>query len=75
VIEIFYGSTPRAGHMYFQDAANDTSELLPACVKSAGHYNTPCVDGPELTVGKSGKKSTEDSIFFTGVDPLVRRRP
>jgi len=74
VIEIYYGSTPPAGSMYFQDSAGATPSLLSACVKTAGLYNTPCVDGPEQIVGGSGKKSTEDTIFFTGGDPLVGRR-
>jgi hypothetical protein len=60
--------------MYFQDSASTTTELLPACVKTGGHYNTPCVDGPEHIVGASGKKSSEDTVFFTGGDPLVGRR-
>jgi hypothetical protein len=74
VIEVFYGSSVPSGHMYFQDSASTTTELLPACVKTGGHYNTPCVDGPEHIVGASGKKSSEDTVFFTGGDPLVGRR-
>jgi hypothetical protein len=74
VIEIFYGNSVPSGHIYFQDSASTTPELLAACVKTSGHYNTPCVDGPEQTVGASGKKSAEDTVFFTGGDPLVGRR-
>jgi hypothetical protein len=74
VIEVFYGSSVPSGNMYFQDSASATPELLPACVKTSGHYNTPCVDGPEQIVGASGKKSSEDTVFFTGGDPLVGRR-
>ena len=74
VIEIFYGSSVPSGHIYFQDSASATPELLPACVKTSGHYNTPCRDGTEQIVGASGKKSSEDIVFFTGGDPLVGRR-
>jgi hypothetical protein len=74
VVEIFYGSTVPAGTMYFQDAPSDTPIALPACVKTNKEYNTPCVDGHEQIVGSSSKKSTEDTIFFTGGDPLVGRR-
>jgi hypothetical protein len=74
VIEVFYGSSVPTGHLYFQDSASTTPELLPACVKTDGHYDTPCVDGPEQIVGTSGKKSSEDTVFFTGGDPLVGRR-
>jgi hypothetical protein len=60
--------------MYFQSSAGATPSLIPACVKTGGHYNTPCVDGPQQIIGTAGKKSTEDTIFFTGTDPLVGRR-
>ena len=43
-------------------------------MKTAGHYNTPCIDGPERVIGNTGKKSSEDTVFFTGDDPLVGRR-
>ena len=74
VIEIFYGATVPAGSMYFQSSAGTSPELLPVCVKTGGHYNTPCVNGPEQIIGKTGKKATEDTVFFTGGDPLVGRR-
>jgi hypothetical protein len=74
VIEIFYGASVPTGSLYYQDAAGDTPVALPACVKTGRHYNTPCVDGPEQVIGKSGKKSSEDTVFFTGGDPLVGRR-
>jgi hypothetical protein len=74
VIEIFYGASVPSGSMYYQDSAGDTPVALPACVKTGRHYNTPCVDGPEQIIGKTGKKSSEDTVFFTGGDPLVGRR-
>jgi hypothetical protein len=74
VIEIFYGSSVPAGHMYFQDSADTTPLLLPACVKTVGHYNTPCVYGAQKIVGKTGKLSAENTVYFTGGDPLVGRR-
>jgi hypothetical protein len=74
VIEIYYGSSVPSGHMYFQSSAGVAPSLLPACVKTGGHYNTPCVDGPQQIIGTAGKKSTEDTVFFTGTDPLVGRR-
>jgi hypothetical protein len=74
VVKIFYGSTPPAGKIYFQDSSNDTPVKLPACVKSGGAYNTPCVDGSEKIAGGSGQESTLDTVFFTGGDPLVGRR-
>jgi len=73
-VQIFYGSTVPSGSIYFQDSANDSPQALPACVKTNGDYNTPCVDGAEQITGATGKKSTEDIIFFTGDDPLVGRR-
>jgi hypothetical protein len=74
VVEIFYGSTPPAGKIYFQTAADKTPVKLPACVLKSGAYNTPCVDGPETISGTSGNEYTTDTILFIGGDPLVGRR-
>ena len=74
VVEIFYGSTVPAGSIYYQVSANDSPQKLAACVKTGADYNTPCVSGAEQIIGKTGKRSTEDTIFFTGGDPLVGRR-
>jgi hypothetical protein len=74
VIEIFYGASVPAGHMYWQSSASSTPTLLPACVLTGTHYNTPCRDGPEHVIGAAGKLGAKDTIFFTGGDPLVGRR-
>ncbi len=74
VIEIFYGSSVPTGHMYFQSTASSSPSLLPACVLTGVNYNTPCVNGPEQIIGKTGKLGAKDTIFFTGGDPLVGRR-
>ena len=55
LVKIFYGSSVPAGVVYFQDTASSTPVLLPTCVKTNGHYNTPCVDGRERTVGTRRK--------------------
>ena len=74
VVKIFYGSTPPAGSIYYQVAANDTPVKLPKCVLSGGDYNTPCRKGAEKITGTSGNYSTSDTILFTDGDPLVGRR-
>jgi len=74
VVKVFYGLSVPAGSMYFQNSASATPVLLPACVKTAGKYNTPCVDGPEKIVGAAGNLYSADTVFFTGNDPLVGRR-
>jgi hypothetical protein len=73
VVEIYYGKTVPAGKVYFQAATNDTPKVLPACKKTAGSYNTPCLSAATVT-GATGKKSAEDTVLFTGGDPLVGRR-
>ncbi len=73
-VKIFYGASVPPGAVYFQDTASSTPELIPACVKTNGKYDTPCVDGRERTVGTAGSLSSEDTVFFTGDDPLVGRR-
>ncbi len=74
VVKIFYGASVPAGVVYFQDSASSTPVLLPSCVKTNGHYNTPCVYGHEKTVGPPGSLKSLDTVFFTGNDPLVGRR-
>jgi hypothetical protein len=73
-VKIFYGASVPPGLVYFQDTASSTPELLTTCVETGGKYNTPCVDGHERTVGTPGSLASEDTVFFTGNDPLVGRR-
>ncbi len=74
VIKIFYGSSVPSGSIYFQDSASATPVLLPACVETAGDYNTPCRLGKEKIHGTAGELETADTVLFTGDDPLVGRR-
>jgi hypothetical protein len=74
VVKIFYGVTVPAASMYFQDSPNDGPQELTACLKTAGQYNTPCVKGKEKIIGSRGNLSTQDTIYFTGGDPLVGRK-
>jgi uncharacterized membrane protein len=69
----YYGASVPAGKVYFQDAAGDTPTILGTCVKTAGKYNTPCVS-KAVTAGTAGKKYAQDTVLFTGGDPLVGRR-
>ena len=42
---------------------------LPACKKTAGDYNTPCVKGKQKTIGSSGALSLQATVLFTANDP------
>jgi hypothetical protein len=74
LVKIFYGSSVPAGSLYFQSSASAAPVLLPACVLTAGHYNTPCHSGRERIIGTAGNLYAADNLLFTGNDPLVGRR-
>jgi hypothetical protein len=47
---------------------------LPACKKTSGDWNTPCVKGKQKTIGTPGSLSSQDTVYFTGNDPGFSRR-
>ena len=75
MIEIFYGSCVPAGHIYFQNSAGTAPKSAASVCEDCMVTTTPRVwTVTEQIVGHTGKKSSEDTVFFTGGDPLVGRR-
>ncbi|MEI7859050.1 MAG: IPT/TIG domain-containing protein [Acidimicrobiales bacterium] len=73
VVQIYYGtSVPTGAVAMLKD--NGVAVSLPACTKLAGVYNTPCVNGAERTLGASGARYTQDTVYFAGGDPFFSRR-
>ena len=69
VIQIYFGSSVPAGlNMYMLEFSGSVVKL-PACVKTAGDYNTPCVKGKQKTIGSSGDLSVQATVLFTANDP------
>ena len=73
VIQIFYGASVPSGSLYMLKPSGSVVKL-PACVKTSGDWNTPCVKGKEKTVGTAGNLGSQDTVYFTGNDPGVSRR-
>ena len=69
VIKIYFGSSVPSGlNMYMLEFSGSVVKL-PACVKTSGDYNTPCVKGKQKTIGSSGDLSVQDTVLFTANDP------
>ena len=73
VITIYFGSTSTSGATTWVQEGNGTVEQLPSCVKGASGYNVPCLKGKQKTVGTSGKRSVEDTVYFVAGpdDPAI----
>ncbi len=76
VVKFFYGKKVPAGTVYFLKPNGKTVDKLSACKKTASGYDTPCVEGKEVTGGSSAKDSlyAQDTVYFTGNDPAMGRR-
>jgi hypothetical protein len=69
VIQIYFGDAVPSGlNMYMLEFSGSVVKL-PACVKTSGDYNTPCVKGKQKTIGSSGDLSAQDTVLFTANDP------
>jgi sugar lactone lactonase YvrE len=73
VIQIYYGASVPAGNVYMLKSSGAVVEL-PACKKTSGDWNTPCVKGKQKTIGTAGSLSSQDTVYFTGNDPGFSRR-
>jgi hypothetical protein len=74
VVKFFYGTKVPAGTVYFLKPNGKTVDKLSACKKTASGYDTPCVEGKEVTGGSTGNKYAQDTVYFTGKDPAMGRR-
>ena len=76
VLKFFYGLRVPAGTLAMLKPNGRTVVKLPRCTKSITGYNTPCVNGPEQTLGSAAHDSlyAQDTVYFTGADPIMGRR-
>jgi hypothetical protein len=74
VVKFFYGSSVPSGSLYFLGSSGKKAVKLAACKKSSSGYNTPCVFGKEVDAGSTGNKYAQDTVYFTGNDPIMGRR-
>ena len=74
VVKFFYGTKVPTGTVYFLKPNGKTVDKLSACKKTASGYDTPCVEGKEVTGGSTGNKYAQDTVYFTGKDPAMGRR-
>jgi hypothetical protein len=53
-----------------------TVDKLSTCKETASGYDTPCVFGKEVTGGSKagGTLYAQDTVYFSGVDPVLARR-
>ncbi len=76
VLKFFYGKTIPTGSVYLLGTNGRTVDKLTACKKTGTGYNTPCIEGPEQDLGSAAGDSryAQDTLYFTGVDPVMGRR-
>ena len=76
VIKFFYGLRVPTGTVYMLKPNGKKVVKLAACKKGASGYNTPCVYGKEKILGSASHDSlyAQDTVYFTGVDPVMGRR-
>ena len=74
VVKFFYGTKVPAGTVYFLKPNGKTVDKLSACKKTASGYDTPCLAAAEQTLGTTGNKYAQDTVYFTGTDPAMGRR-
>jgi YVTN family beta-propeller protein len=74
VVKFFYGSSVPSGSVYFLGSSGKKAVKLAACKKTSSGYNTPCVLGKEVDAGSTGNKYAQDTVYFTGNDPVMGRR-
>ena len=76
VLKFFYGLRVPAGTLAMLKLNGRTVVKLPRCTKSVTGYNTPCINGPEQILGSAAHDSlyAQDTVYFTGADPIMGRR-
>jgi YVTN family beta-propeller protein len=76
VLKFFYGKTIPTGSVYLLAPNGRTVDKLTTCKKTSTGYSTPCIDGPEQDFGSSASDSryAQDTLYFTGADPVMGRR-
>jgi hypothetical protein len=74
VVKFFYGSTIPKGTVYFLKPNGKKVVELSACKKTSAGYDTPCVEGSEQDLGATGNRYAQDTVYFTGNDPVMGRR-
>jgi hypothetical protein len=74
VLQFFYGNTVPTGTVYFLKPNGKTVDKLSLCKKTANGYNTPCLATAEQHLGTTGNKYAQDTVYFTGNDPVMGRR-
>jgi hypothetical protein len=74
VVQFFYGTTIPSGTVYFLKPNGKTVDKLAACKKTSAGYDTPCLANAEKDLGTTGNKYAQDTVYFTGNDPIMGRR-
>ena len=74
MVQFFYGSTIPKGTVYFLKPNGKTVDKLAACKKTSAGYDTPCLASKEKDLGTTGNKYAQDTVYFTGNDPIMGRR-
>jgi hypothetical protein len=74
VVQFFYGTTIPSGTVYFLKPNGKKVDKLAACKKTSAGYDTPCLASKEQDLGSSGNKYVQDTVYFTGNDPIMGRR-
>jgi hypothetical protein len=73
-VQFFYGNTIPSGTVYFLKPNGKTVDKLALCKKTVKGYDTPCLATAEQHLGTTGNKYAQDTIYFTGNDPVMGRR-
>ena len=74
VVQFFYGATIPTGSVYFLKPNGKTVDKLSLCKKTANGYDTPCLATAERHLGTTGNRYAQDTVYFTGNDPVMGRR-
>jgi YVTN family beta-propeller protein len=76
VLKFFYGKSVPTGSVYMLAPNGRTVNKLTTCKKTSTGYSTPCLDGPEQHLGSAASDSryAQDTLYFTGADPVMGRR-
>ena len=73
-VQFFYGNTIPSGTVYFLKPNGKTVDKLALCKKTSKGYDTPCLAGAEQHLGTTGNRYAQDTVYFTGNDPVMGRR-
>jgi hypothetical protein len=74
VVQFFYGNSIPSGTIYFLKPNGKTVDKLALCKKTANGYDTPCLASAEQHLGTTGNLYAQDTVYFTGNDPVMGRR-